>query len=183
MQTTSRERTLAALLVVALAAWALYGLVLKPARARIETLQRIIPEKQAQLRDLRAKSAEYAALKRTFDQRRATLASYDPDFQLLPFLDAMIERHRLTQQATLRGRDTLQSQPDSSAIAVTIELRNVSLKQIVEFLRDVNISPSAMRIGGLRIRKAPNNEGRLDSTIEIADPKPGRLALAPQLAP
>lgn len=180
MQITAKERILAALLMVALATWALYSLALKPARDRIQTLQRIIPEKQAQLQDLQAKSVQYAALKRDFDLRRASLASQDPDFQLLPFLEATIEQHKLAQHAMMGGRDPLQPQPDYGEALVTIELHNVSLQQIVAFLRDVDTSKPVVHIGSLQIRKAPNNEGQLDSTIEISSPKRSRPALASQ---
>jgi len=183
MQTTSRERMLAALLMVAVAAWASYSLALKPARERMQTLQRIVPEKQAQLRDLRAKSVQYAALKRALDERRANLASQDPDFQLLPFLEATIERHKLAKQATMGGRDPLQPQPDYGEAVVTIELHNVSLQQIVDFLREVDTSKSAVHIGSLRICKAPNTQGLLNSTIEISSPKLSRPALASQPTP
>ena len=179
MHTTSRERTLTAFLLTALAACALYSLALKPARDRIQTLQRIIPEKRAQLRDLQAKTVRYTALKRTFDQQRANLASQDPNFQLLPFLEATIERHKLAKQATMGGRDPLQPQPDYGEAVVTIELHNDSLQQIVDFLREVDTSKSAVHIGSLRICKAPNTQGLLNSTIEISSPKLSRILAKP----
>ncbi len=180
MQTTSRERILAALLTVLLAVWASYSLALKPARERIQTLQRILPEKQAQLRDLQAKSVEYAALKRAFDQQHADVASQDPNFQLLPFLEAMIERHKLAKQATMGGRDPLQPQPDYGEAVVTIELHNVSLQQIVDFLLEVDTSKSVVYVGSLHIRKAPNNERQVDAIVEISNPKLSRPVLASQ---
>jgi general secretion pathway protein M len=183
MQINSRERMLAAFLLVALAASALYSLALKPACSRMQTLQRIIPEKQAQLRELQAVSVQYAALKCDFDQRRANLASQDPDFQLLPFLEATIERHQLAQHATMGGRDPLQPQPDHGEAIVTIELHNISLQQVVEFLRDVDASPAVLHIGSWLIRKASNNEGQLDSIIEISSPRLSRPALASEPTP
>jgi type II secretory pathway component PulM len=144
MQITSRERILAAFLMVALAVWASYSLAVKPACDRIQTLQRVIPEKQTQLRDLQAQSARYAALKREFDHQRANLTSQDADFQLLPFLETTIERHKLAKHATMGGRDPLQTQPDRGEAIVTIELHNVSLQQIVEFLRDVDTPKAAV---------------------------------------
>ncbi len=174
---------LAAFLMIALAVWASYSLVLQPARDRIQTLRRIIPEKQAQLRDLQAKSAEYAALKRDLDLRRVDPASQDPDFQLEPFLEATVERHELSKHATMGGRDPLQPQPDHGEAVVTIELRGVSLTQIVEFLRDVDTPRAAVHIGSWQLRKASNNEGQLDFVIEISSPKLSRPALASQSTP
>ncbi len=180
MQINSRERTLAAFLMATLAVWAAYSLALQPARDRLQTLQRIIPEKQAQLQDLQTKSVEYAALKRDLDLRRADLASQDPDFQLLPFLEATVERHKLAKHATMGGRDPLQPQPERGEAVVRIELHSVSLTQIVEFLRDVDTPKAAVHIGSWQLRKAPNNEGQLDFVIEISSPKLSRPALASQ---
>jgi type II secretory pathway component PulM len=171
--TTPRERTLALGLTVALAGSALYGLAVKPARDRIQTLQRILPEKQAQLQDLEAKSARYLALKRGFDELRARVAAQEPDFQLLPFLESMIQRHKLADRLVAMAPDLLQSQPDYGEVVVTIELHGVSLKQLVDFLSDVGASPGVVRIGTLHIRKDRNNEALLDSTIGISSPTLG----------
>jgi type II secretory pathway component PulM len=178
--TTARERTLALGLIVALAGSALYGLAVKPARDRIQTLQRIVPEKQAQLRDLEAQSARYLALKRGFDDLRARVAAQDPDFQLLPFLESMIQRHKLADRLVAMAPDLLQPQPDYGEVVVTIELHGVSLKQLVDFLRDVGASQYVVRIGTLHIRKDPSNEALLDSTIGISSPTLGPASLTAQ---
>jgi len=180
-QITSRERRLTALLIVALIAGAAYNLALKPARQRLQTLQRILPEKRAQLRDLQAMSVQYTALKRDGSQRQVNLASQNPDFQLLTFLETALEQHGLTQHATMGGRDPRQPQPDGGDVIVTIELRNVSLQQIVDFLRDVDACEASVCIGSLQIRKAPNNAGQLDSVMEISSLRPSHPALASQL--
>jgi type II secretory pathway component PulM len=178
MQMTSRERRLSVGLVAAAAAWALYALAVGPARDRVRTLERIIPEKQAQLQELQAQSARYTALRNDLAQRRASLVPPSPDFQLLPFLETLIERHTLARHVAKMEPDTRQPQPDDSGVVVTIELHGVSLKQLVDFLSDVETSESVVRVGTLHIRKDRNNEALLDSTVGIHSPKPGPPALA-----
>jgi len=180
LQITKRERLLAIGLVVALAAWALYAGAVKPACERVRTLQRLLPEKRAQLQDLQAQVAQYTTLRHDFAQRRADLASQEPDFQLSPFLEAKIERHKLARQVVTMVPDTLQVQPDYSEVVVTVELRSVSLQQLIDFLSDVETSKSTVRVGSLHIRKNPHNEALLDSTIGIYSPKLSRPALATQ---
>ena len=63
IEMTSRERRLLVGLVAAVAIWALYALAVGPARDRVRTLQRIIPQKQAELQELQAKGARYTALR------------------------------------------------------------------------------------------------------------------------
>jgi type II secretory pathway component PulM len=181
-QITSRERLLAAGLIAVVAVWALYSLAVRPACDRVRTLQRTIPEKQVQLRDLQALSARYTVLRNNFTQLRETLASQEPDFQLLPFLETKIERHQLARHVVTMQPDLLQPQPDYSEVVVTIELHDISLKQLVNFLSDVETSESVVRVGSLHVRKDPHNEARLDSTVGIHSPRLSRPALTAQAA-
>ena len=182
IQVTSRERLLSIGLIVVLAAWGLCALAVRPARDRIRTLQRIIPEKQAQLRQLQTQSAEYTALRSALARRQTEMTSPGSDFQLLPFLENLVERHKLSKQVVTMEPDTRQPQP-GHAEAVTIELRDISLKQLVDFLSAVQTSESAVRVGSLHIRKNPTNEALLDSTVGLSSPKPSRPALATHTAP
>ena len=74
--------------------------------------------------------------------------------------------------------DTVQPQPDYAETVVTIELHDISLKELIDFLRDVESSASLARVGTLHIRKDPQSETQLDSTVEICSPKLGQPALA-----
>jgi type II secretory pathway component PulM len=181
MHVTPRERLLSIGLMVVLAAWALYALAVKPARDRIRTLQRIAPEKQAQLRQLQTQSAQYTALRNELAQRQTKTASPGPDFQLLPFLESLVERHKLTKNVATMEPDTRQPQP-GYAEAVTIELRDISLKQLIDFLNAVQTSETMVQVGSLYIRKNPHNEALLDSTVGISSPKLGPPALAAHTA-
>ena len=182
MQITKRERLLAVGLTVAVGAWAVYALAIRPATDRIRTLQRIIPEKQAQLRELQDKSARYKDLRNDLVQARAKMASQDPNFEITRFLETMIDQHKLTKHVVTMSPDTLQPQTDYSETVVTIELHDISLKQLVDFLSAVETSKSIVRVGRLHIRKDPKNEALLDSTVGICSPKLGPPALATQTA-
>jgi type II secretory pathway component PulM len=181
-QITPRERLLSIGLTVAVGAWALYALAVKPASDRIRTLQRIIPEKQAELRDLQAKSAQYTALQNQSVQLRTKMGSQQSDFQVLPFLESVIERHELAKHVVTMERDTVQPQPDFSEVVVTIELHDVSLKQLIDFLSDIETPEAIVRIRSLHIRKDPSNEALLDSTAAISSPKLNHQGLTSQTA-
>lgn len=159
-------------LAAVIAVWALYAVAIKPARSRIRTLQRVIPEKQAQLQELQARSEEYMALQERFQMLRAKMASQERDFQLLPFLETMIERHELAGNVVTMQRDILRPQPDYSEVVVTIELQDVSLRQLVDFLTAVEASEAVIQVGSLHIRKDATNETLLDSTVGIYSPQP-----------
>jgi len=180
IQITRRERLLSVGLAAVIAVWALYAVAIKPTRSRIRTLQRIIPEKQAQLQELQARSEEYAVLQERFQTLRAKMASQERDFQLLPFLEAMIERHKLAGNMVTMQGDILRAQGDYSEVVVTIELQDVSLGQLVDFLTAVEASEAVIQVGSLHIRKDATNETLLDSTVGIYSSQlnapPARLA-------
>jgi len=183
MQITPRERWLSIGLAAGIAVWALYALAIKPAQERIRTLQRVIPEKQSQLRDLRAQTVRYIALRDELAQLRATLAAQEPDFQLPSFLETEIERHQLARHIVTMEPDLLQPRPDYCEQVVTIELHDVSLRQLIDFLSAVETAKSLVRVGSLHIRRNPRDEALLDSTIGIYSPRFNGPALATQTAP
>jgi type II secretory pathway component PulM len=182
IQATRRERLLALGLAAAIAVWALYALALKPARERIRTLQRVIPERQAQLRDLHAQSIEYLALQKAAQELQVKLAAQDANFQLSRFLEAMAEQHRLTSHVVTMQEDTVQPGPGYCETVVTMELHEISLQQLVDFLVAVESSPAVIQVGSLHIRKDPTNEALLDITIGIYSPRLGPQPPGQQVA-
>lgn len=170
IQMAPREKSLAILMVATLGVWAAWTLAVKPARERIGKLERLIPEKQAQLRELQAKGAEYAALANEFKGLRAKIASQDPAFQLPTFMETMIARHKLAGHATMRA-NTVQPQPDYSETVVTIEIQDVALRQLVTFLTAVEETDAVVRVGSLHIRKDATNDALFDSTVEVYSPR------------
>jgi type II secretory pathway component PulM len=171
IQFNPRERLLAVALLIAFGVWTAWAVAVKPTQDRIRTLQRIIPEKQAQLHALQTKGIEYAALDSQFKNLRARMASQDPSFQLLPFLETMIERHKLAGHVIKMRQDIVQPQPDYSETVVTIELQDIALRQLVTLLTTIESSDAVVQVGSLHIRKDATNDALLDSTVEIYSPR------------
>lgn len=177
---TRRERLLAAGVAVAVGVWALYAVAVKPMRHRIRTLERVIPEQQRELHAIEAKSVEYMALQKRFNDFRAKAASHDPSFQLLPYLETLIDDQGLTRKTISMAPSILQLRPDCSETIVKIDMEDISLRQLVDFLRAIELSEALLQIGSLHIRKGPINEHLLDATVEIYSPRP--TTPSPQLA-
>lgn len=171
IQFNARERLLSIALLAALALWAVWALAVKPAQERIRTLKRIIPEKQAQLRELQAQGAAYTALENEFKGLRARMASQDPAFQLLPFLETMVEQHKLAGHVIKWSQNTVQPQPDYTETVVTIGMQDITLRQLVTFLTAVESADAVVQVGGLHILKDATNDTLLDSTVEIYSPR------------
>jgi hypothetical protein len=175
---TSRERLLALSLAAVAGALCLYAMVIRPTYHRIQTLERIIPEKQAELHALEAKSVEYTALCKGFDDFRARASAQDPNFELLPYLEALTEKHGLKKNIVTMAPDALPLEGDYSATVVKIELDGVAMKPLVGFLKEIDTSEPCVRLGSVHIRRNRTDDTLLDSTVEIRGPQRGRPPLA-----
>ena len=182
VQLTRRERQLGIGMMVVGTLWALYGFAIEPMRDRIRTLQRVIPEKQNELREVQARSAKYLALRQDVENVQARMAEQDPNFQLQPFLLALIEQHKLSSHMAVMERNTQPSQPGYSETVVEIGLEGITLRQLVDFLQAVETSGVMARIGGLEVRKDGGKATGLNATVQIHSTRLSHNAVAADLS-
>lgn len=168
---TRREKLLALALAIFAAGCLLFAFAIKPAMARTKTLHRVISEKQNELAKLRAGSKEYIFLRDSLENIRAKVASQDKGFELLPFLESLIREHGLAKNAATMKQQVLNLGTGCSETIVEAKLENLTLKQLVDFLRKVESSQVLVRIKSLYIKKNLTNTEMLDSVIEIHSPK------------
>ncbi|MBN2270428.1 MAG: type II secretion system protein M [Sedimentisphaerales bacterium] len=179
---TKREKHLAAALAVFFLGWSLFALVIDPAKARIATLKRVIPEKQAELDKLSAAAKEYKFLSDGSRDLVSKAASQRQTIELLPFLESLVQRcgleKNVAKMQSASGGSPLGT--DYSQSIVEIELRALSMVQLVDFLQKVESSDIPGRIGSLYIRKSSARKESLDAVIEIHNPRPAQTKVARQ---
>ena len=168
---TRREKLLAIALAILTGGWGLFALAVKPALERTRTLRRVISEKQDELVKLRATSNEYISLRDNLDNVRTKVASQDKGFELLPFLETMIREHGLSKKVATMKQRVLQLGANHSETVVEVRFENLTLKQLVDFLRKVESSKVLARTKSLYIKKNLTNTEMLDSVVEIHHPK------------
>ncbi len=168
---TRREKMLAIALAILVGGWGLFALAVKPALERTRTLRRVISEKQDELVKLRATSNEYISLRDNLDNVRTKVVSQEKGFELLPFLETMIRENGLAKKVGTMKQRVLQLGPSHSETIVEVRLENLTLKQLVDFLRKVESSEVLARTKSLYIKKNLTNTDLLDSVVEIHNPK------------
>lgn len=173
IQLTRRERRWGIAVVVAVMAWGTYAVTIRPMHDRIQLLNRILPERQTELHELQARSAEYLESIQEIEAIQERIARQEPDVQLLPFLESLTERQNLTVHvATMQQTDAPPSRPGYSETVVEIGLEGVTLSQLAGLLRALDESSETVaQIGSLHIRKRKQDATRLDATIQIYTPK------------
>jgi len=166
-----REKLLAIALAILVGGLVLFTFAVKPAIERTETLRRVISEKQDELQKVRAGSSEYIFLRDSLDNLRTKVASQEKGFELLPFLESLIREHGLAKKVATMKQQVLQLGPSHSETIVEVRLENLTLKQLVDFLRKVESSEVLARTKSLYIKKNLTNTDLLDSVVEIHNPR------------
>lgn len=180
MRLMQRERLLVIAVVVSAVLWMLFRFGVKPTLARIETLDRVIPEKQRELTELRTKSKQYIVLHESLNDLRKHVASQDQALELLPFLESLTQECGLTKNATAMDRNVLQLDQDYQKTIVEIRLQNVTLGQLVDFLSRIEGSSRVLaKTKSLHIQRNPTNADLLDSVVGIHSPKLAQSQAAP----
>ena len=168
---TRREKLLAGGLVIFIAAWSLFTAGVKPALARIETLNRVIFQKQQELEKLRARSKEYILIRDGLDNLRTKVASQQKTFELLPFLESLIEECGLAKNVATMKQQVLPIDSNYSETIVEVRLEKLSLRHLVDFLGKVESSEVLARTKSLYIKRNATNKDLLDLVVEIHNAK------------
>ncbi len=162
-----REKLLVKGLVVFAAVWSLYAVAVRPAIERIETLNRVISEKQQELEEVRAISKEYVFLDKNLDGLQTQIDSGQGTLQLLPFLEALINECGITKNVETMKRQVLPVDSNYSEIIVEVRLGSLSIGQLVDFLGKIESSQAGAKTKSLYVKRNMTNKNLLDSVIEI----------------
>ncbi|OHB77677.1 MAG: hypothetical protein A2Z25_20390 [Planctomycetes bacterium RBG_16_55_9] len=154
-------------IVVLTTAWALFAFGVTPALERLATLKRVIPEKQNELERLRMEAHEYASLRQAVEDIRTKIASQEKTVGLLPFVESLVAECDLTQNVTTMRQVPTQSTTDYQEIVLEIEMKNVTLRQLCEFIEKIQTPKLLASIRRLTINKNSANPKLVDSNVEV----------------
>ena len=163
---------MAAGVVVLTVAWVFCAFGLNPALERMETLKRVIPEKQNELDQLRIKVGEYMSLREDLGNLRTKIATQEKTFDLLPFVESLVKQCGLRQNVKTMNQVAAQTEFDVQEIVVEIKRENVTLPQLCEFFEKIQSPNILMSIKRFTIKKNPTNPDLLYSQIEVRNLKP-----------
>ncbi|MBN2139098.1 MAG: type II secretion system protein M [Sedimentisphaerales bacterium] len=178
MRLTKREKKFAAFLAIFAAAWLLFSSVINPARDRIATLERVIPQKQDELRKLSAAAAQYNSLTADLKKLRQSIDAQPENFELLPFLESIIKQTGLDKNLAKMEQRPIPLGTEYAQTVVEVELHALALADIVNFIRKVESSEYLIRTRTIYMKKSRTNGSLLDSVIEIHNPKLTQTAVA-----
>jgi type II secretory pathway component PulM len=155
-------------LAAVIAAVAFTAFCVAPAIERINTLNRVLPEKQMILQDLKAKSGEYLTLQAGLDNLEKQSAPDGKEFELPAFLESMTNELGMAQKVAQMKRQILQLDPKCAEVIVEVKLENIMLKQLVEFLLKTKSTGRFLQVKNLYIEQSRTDPALLDAVIQIS---------------
>jgi len=164
-----RERVLAIGLTALAAGLGVYGWVIRPAIARVHTLQRVIPEKQHELRELADKTRQVAILASRLAVVRQALDS-QPAVEILPAVESVLGKLGLQTHLTSLKEQTAELDVREGQAVVEVTLQKLSLKQVLDFLQAVQTAIPSVRVSSIHLSRHPQDPGLLNVTATLRKP-------------
>jgi hypothetical protein len=168
MRLTYRERWSIAAITTIVLVWAAYVFGLRPAIERIETLKRVIPENQRNLAELKVKSEQYLALLATLENVKKNQAGGQKDFELVAFLESNCKDCGLTKKVTAMKQEVFPVDSKYSQIVAEIQLENITLQQLVEFLLKTESPNQPLWVKSLYIKKAKADSSLIEVVLQLS---------------
>jgi len=166
MRVTGRERTFLVGGACLLGALLVIQLVFYPAYKRTQELERLIPQKERDLRELRQLRKEFDSLKEMRAARVQKIPASERALAPLSKLDSLIERAGLRQN--IRSiKPSPSTGAGAEAMTVEVLMEKADLPQLIRFLYEVQSSPGGFRIARLGIKPRYTTPRYLDVTLEM----------------
>jgi len=166
MRLTYREKKLTLIAIAVSVVLSLYVLAVRPAWQRIDTLNRVIPEKRDILAKLTEKADQYRTLTNKLDTMHTNIASQGPDFAVMPFLENLIARQQLKTSPMSQQLYPVGDQYTETV--VTADFNSISLPQLVSFLQQIKAAPAPLTIKNITIGQKTSGDGLLTSKLQIS---------------
>ena len=144
-----------------------FQLGVAPVLENRDNLSRILAQRTAALEEMVQIQKEIRNLSGSLGHRADDLARRGKGFSLFPFLDAQAEQSGVKANIEYMKPFTKKVENSSSTLAtVKMKLKEVFLKDLVEFLSRIESSGNSVDITSLSLTKAGKEEKKLDAVIE-----------------
>ncbi|MBW2059105.1 MAG: type II secretion system protein M [Deltaproteobacteria bacterium] len=157
---------------VSIVALLAYLLVVSPYMSAMERLDRRIARKTEELAEVLALQAEYLSLKEKAEALEKMVRSA-PGFSLLSFLENLAVKKGIKKQIAYMKPLVMPGNEKYQESSVEMKLEGLTLKELVEYLYQVEQSSQPIRIRRLNIVKR-KGEPYLDMTLQASIFEPVR---------
>ncbi len=169
MHLLKREKKLMVCCVIFISICCIYALWIKPLTARLETLERVVPEKTELFNQLLSKHQHIIELQNNVNLINENLQNQPQDFDLLSALEKIVLQTKLTDYDLQSNNSDIYTprKKTYTETLVTLDIRGITLEQLVEFLAKIPTENNFIRVKNLDIKTTPNPK-LLESSMTIS---------------
>jgi type II secretory pathway component PulM len=160
-----KEIAIASAAVLALLAF--FTLLINPIMERIETLNRVIPEKQKTLSKLQEKADEYIRLSGMINDSTSQTSTQTGSITALSSIEQTAEKLRLNSRMAIAKRHRGTASAEQSSNSIEIQLKSISLEEALQFIKALGASAKGITIERVHLKTNSAQKQGLDANIEL----------------
>jgi hypothetical protein len=132
-----------------------------------DNLKRILNEKQAALEEMVVLQQQFLTVSNSFDTKIQALADREKGFSLFSFLDSQAKKNGVKENVAYMKPFTKDLEKSLYTLAtVKVQLKEVYLKELVDFLYHIESSKNGITITSLSLSKTGDEKVQIDAVIE-----------------
>lgn len=166
-QLSAREQIILAVGGLFIAGVIVYQVIVSPYLDARSRLLNSIERKKEELAQIRQLKQDYSDLRIEEGGIKANLAKRSPGFTLFAFLDQQAERAKVKQQIKYMKPSVISGDDSLDESVVEMKLEEVTLEQLVEFLRLTESDVNVVSIRRMSIQTSSREQGYLDVILQI----------------
>jgi len=146
-----------------------YFLGVSPLLEKMKTVDRLILKKEKELQEIVILKKEYDELKGKLRGIEQKLKQQKRDFSLLSFLESTANTAQIRKKiSSMRPQPLTTEDKSFQEDSVEVRVENVSLSQVVEFLKAIESSPVYLRVKQIRLKTRYSDPKFMDATFLIS---------------
>jgi len=163
MHLMSREKKMIAFAGAAIVVFALWQVALRPVLHATQTYERVVPEKQKTLAELREMSAEYQRLREQIAALKDGPQIAPPDFSPL----ASIEQVAKQAGEPVTMKPSTSDFGEYQATNVEVMLDGVEMSSLMRFLQQLEASGHLLHTRELTLKQSAATPGCVDAVMQV----------------
>lgn len=146
----------------------LYGLIISPAMSKYEGIGRKIEQKGKELEEVRKLQKEYLEGKEKLKNFESILSQSEASFSLFSFLESLADKENIRENIASMKPKNVPINETYSESSVEIKIDRISLKQLTNYLFQIENSDHFLTIKKIRMKTRYDNPAYLDVTFTVS---------------
>ncbi|RMF86667.1 MAG: hypothetical protein D6736_14580 [Nitrospinota bacterium] len=168
MQLAPREKMMVIGGGIVILALLFYLFVLAPAMERMQVLDRLIQAAEQELQEMKMLQNTYRAQQQVLNDINARLSKRQKNFAIFSFLEDLARRSGLKNNIVYMKPSVTTPSEFYRESSVELKVEGVTLKQLIQYLYQIESSPHLLKIRRLHIKPRSSNRNLLDVTFQVS---------------